>query len=212
MGWPGRKNGSHATHVRKPLARAEGLVVEEAGDEVLIYDEQTAEAHCLTRQAAAVWRACDGRTTASEMAAKLELEDDTVERALTELERCELLEVPAVAGKVREENPGVTRREATLRFAKVGAAAAAAPLIYSIAAPTPAMAQSQAFCLSQGCGHGCDQCFGVNCCCCCPGSGDLKHCTADCTTTNCSSPAPCPGTSCNGACHGGGGETNPCST
>jgi hypothetical protein len=199
--------------VLKPVARTDELVVEEAGDEVLVYDQQTAAAHCLTSQAAAVWRACDGQTTPAQIAVKLEFDPETVSRALEELERCELLqtfEVPKASG--------VTRREATLRFAKVGAAAAAAPLIYSIAAPTPAMAQSQAFCLALGCGAalgngGCDTCFAHNCCCCCPGESSNKHCTADCTPTNCSGPQPCNNVgTCNGTCHGGMGEANPCST
>lgn len=185
---------------RTPLARSVDLVVEEVGDEVLVYDEQTAAAHCLTKQAAAVWRTCDGQRTADQIAIKLEMDPETVARALEELERCELFETFEVT-----KADAVTRREATLRFAKVGAAAAAAPLIYSIAAPTPALASSQAFCLGLGCGHGCADCFKNNCCCCCPGSGATKHCTADCSTANCSGPEPCSGHGCNGACHGGMG-------
>lgn len=192
----------NAFEMRTPLARSERLVVEQIDDEVLVYDQDTAAAHCLSGTAASVWRACDGRTTSGEIAAELELDLQTAKLALEELERCDLLEVP--------QPTGVTRREATTRIVKVGAVAAAAPLIYSIAAPAPAMAQSQAFCLGQGCGHGCDQCFSVNCCCCCPGSADTKHCTADCSAANCNGPGPCPGSGCNGACHGGMGETNPC--
>lgn len=204
MGLWGKKN---AFEMRTPLARSDRLVVEQVGDEVLIYDQDTAAAHCLSPHAAAVWRACDGQTTNDQIAAKLDLDPEAVRRALEELERCALLETLTVPS-----GDGVTRRQTIVRLSKVGAAAAAAPLIYSIAMPTPAMAVSQAFCLGQGCGHGCSTCFEVNCCCCCPGSGDTKHCTADCTAAHCSGPAPCPGTGCMGACHGGMGESNPCSS
>ena len=46
---------------KKPLARSEELVIEELGDELLVYDERTQRAHCLSATAARVWRACDGK-------------------------------------------------------------------------------------------------------------------------------------------------------
>jgi DNA-binding transcriptional ArsR family regulator len=182
MGWPGKQNGRHALRVRAPRARTDELVVEEVGDEVLVYDERTAAAHCLSGPAGAVWRACDGQTTIDEIAARIKLDHETVVRALDQLEQCELLDVP--------EPAGITRRDATEKLLKVGAAAAvASPLIYSIAAPTPALAASQAACLGLGCVHDCGNgsggCKSLNCCCCNPGDADHKVCTADCNTLNC---------------------------
>ena len=175
-----------------PLARTDDLVVEDlagdgGADEVLVYDQRNDQAHCLTREAAMVWRVCDGRTQPAELAAALSLELDVVTRAIEELASCDLLDsgVP----------DGITRREATLRMAKVGGVAAAAPLIYSILAPTPALAASQAYCLSlTGCttdvsGTGCGICHQHGCSCCGVSSSTIpgiKLCTADCTTTNCS--------------------------
>ena len=47
----------------KPLARSEGLVVEEVGDELLVADPLSSRAHSLNAFAARVWQACDGETT-----------------------------------------------------------------------------------------------------------------------------------------------------
>jgi hypothetical protein len=158
----------------------------------LVYDKRNDQAHCLTREAAMVWRVCDGRTLPQELAAALDFELAAVERAIEELAECELFETgPSV---------GLTRREATLRMAKVGGVVATAPMIYSILAPTPALAASQAFCLNvlsctggsyQGL-SGCDACFKAGCVCCGAGSAGVgngvKLCTADCSCTNCSAP------------------------
>jgi hypothetical protein len=193
MGWPGKKNGRHATRIERPVARTDELIVEELDGQVLIYDQQTDEAHCLSHAAAQVWRACDGENSREQLAAELGLDGAIVNRALAELEACGLLDgIP---------NAGVTRREATARFAKVGAAAAAAPLIYSVVSPIPAAAQTmtavcQAVNNAVG-GHDCGTqpgppivgCKSIVGCCCCHGpgaplipgicSGDPQHC---CTT------------------------------
>ncbi len=167
MGWAGRKNGRHASQVVRPMARTDDLIVEKVDREVLVYDQRSDEAHCLSHTAAQVWRACDGETPREQLTTRLELDADTVERALDELEACGLLDGIA--------NPGVTRREAATRFAKVGAAAAAAPLIYSIVSPMPAAADSLTT-LCQGidvvAGHDCGSQAGTGCksipgCCCC---------------------------------------------
>src|SRR4051794_37917846 len=50
-----------------PLARKSGLVVQEMPDEVLVYDLDTNKAHCLNQTASTVWKACDGKTSISEI-------------------------------------------------------------------------------------------------------------------------------------------------
>jgi hypothetical protein len=127
MGWLSRKQ--RPARVRRPLARRADLLVEEFGDELLIYDQRNDEVE--------------------QLGAALEIDHGTLARALEELEACELLDSGPPAG--------VTRREATARLAKLGAAAATAPLIYSIAAPAPAMAASQAFCTRLGCPTGANE-------------------------------------------------------
>ena len=173
-----KASGGRAAEIGVPLARTDELIVEEAEEELLIYDDRTAAAHCLSGPAAAVWRECDGQTSATRIAAKLGLDRETVSLALAQLEQCELLEVPRLEG--------MTRRDATFKLAKVGAAAAfAGPLIYSIAAPTPALAATEGFCLSHPCGVDCQTCVAAGCCCCFPQLDEYRFCVADCSTTNC---------------------------
>jgi hypothetical protein len=161
---------AHASQMngRKPLARSDELVVEELDDELLVYDQKTDRAHCLSSEAARVWRRCDGQTRIDVLSAELHLDSHTVDRALDELAACELLETAA------ETAGGSTRRELTVKVVRASAAAAAAPLIISVAAPTPAMAATPAFCATFssgncGCGAGSSGCCGsIGCCCCTP--------------------------------------------
>lgn len=166
MSWLNAKaNRKHASVGQdKPLARTDELVVEAIADEVLIYDQRTDEAHCLSVTAARVWRACDGTASAEQLGDELGLDVATLGRALEELEACGLLALGMKAG--------VTRREVTTRMAKLGAAGATAPLIWSIVGPIPEAAAtvSVAFCAAgngigtNGCGTACKA---LNCCCCC---------------------------------------------
>jgi hypothetical protein len=188
---------------RKPTARTAELLVEEFDDELLVYDQRTDRVHCLSPPAWKVWRACDGRTAVEQLGPALGLDAEIVAHALEELEACGLIE------------GGVTRREATARFARIGAAASA-PLVYSIVAPTPALAASAAFCLSQGCGSatgatqlvcsgGCLRCAGSGCNSCpSPVNGDGAYCVAACSVATCSAAlfngttTPCTGCMCSG--------------
>jgi DNA-binding MarR family transcriptional regulator len=149
----------------EPLARSQGLVVEELGEELLVYDLETDRAHSLYPEAAQVWRSCDGGTSVESLAARLELDAETVGRALDELEACDLLESAAPPAG------GSTRRELTVRAVKAGALVAAAPLIVSVTAPSPASAVTPGQCAgfsSTTCGQGGPSvgCKGAGCCCC----------------------------------------------
>src|SRR2546423_1106875 len=81
-----------------PRMRAHGLVIDELPDEVLVYDLDSHEAHCLNRSAALVWRACDGQHGPREIARKLtaeldaEFSEELVLLALSQLEKLHLLE------------------------------------------------------------------------------------------------------------------------
>jgi hypothetical protein len=150
-----------------PAARTEMLVVEQLADETLVYDLDRAEAHHLFPAAAVVFELCDGQRTVQELA-KLATErlgepvsTDTVRAAVEQLAQCALL-----VDDAPQTDSGVSRRDLVRKAALVGAgAAAAAPLIRSITAPTPAQAQSS------GCGessapclHDSDCCEGCFCC------------------------------------------------
>ena len=46
-----------------PKARHNKLVIQELEDEVLVYDLERNQAHCLNRTAALIWEHCDGKQT-----------------------------------------------------------------------------------------------------------------------------------------------------
>ena len=166
-----QKNGNYAvvTSAPKPLARTENLIVQVVDDEVLVYDSSYARAHCLSPDGARMWRACDGEKTIEMLAAELEMPEASVVAALAELEEKELLD----NGRDNEvsNGNGATRREFGLRAAKIGAAAAATPIIVSIVAPTSASAGTPTVqqCLFYS-AKSCAGCAGIcGCCCCCQG-------------------------------------------
>lgn len=122
-----------------PHARQEGLVVQEIPDEVLVYDLERHEAHCLNPTAARVWKYCDGRTSVPDIAHRLQHElntpvDETVVwYALERLDKSNLLQarVARSAGAAK-----VSRRDV---LGKLGIGTVLAiPLITSIVAPTAA--------------------------------------------------------------------------
>lgn len=125
-----------------PKSRQHGILVDQVGDETVVYDAERQTAHSLNRLAALVWRHCDGASSVRELAAKVgpelgtETHETVVEYALDKLATAHLLE---------ESHHGnvdlVTRREA-LRKVSLTAAAVTIPVILSIAAPSPAMAES----------------------------------------------------------------------
>jgi hypothetical protein len=127
-----------------PLARKDGLVIQELDDETLVYDEERQRAHCLNRVAAAVWKRCDGETTVAEMERLLRhentipVQDEAVRLALRQLDKAGLLAEP-LANTVDEAT--VSRREMIKRVGLV--AAVCLPLVSSIVAPTPAQAGSR---------------------------------------------------------------------
>src|SRR5258706_10415842 len=51
-----------------PLARSEEIITKRIDGELLVYNRLRDEAHCLNETAAAIWKCCDGRTTANEIA------------------------------------------------------------------------------------------------------------------------------------------------
>ena len=122
-----------------PRARQDGVIVRELDDEVLIYDRQRDQAHCLNRTAGFVWRHCDGRTRVMTMARllaakeKTPVDESVVLLALNQLAERHLLEEPLA----RPVPGGVSRRKLVLKYAP---AALALPVVLSISAPTAAQA------------------------------------------------------------------------
>ena len=54
-----------------PTGRAENLVVQEYGNDILVYDLVDHRALSLNETSARVWRACDGKKSVAEIAAEI---------------------------------------------------------------------------------------------------------------------------------------------
>jgi hypothetical protein len=123
-----------------PRARQDGLIEEAVGEELLLYDQESHTAHCLSPIAARVWRHCDGEHDLTRLAVLAGASKDLVADALHELREKDLLDVEPEL--TQSTVPGESRREAIGRVARYGAAAATVPLVVSATAATPAMASS----------------------------------------------------------------------
>ena len=156
----------------KPLARKDGLVIQELPDEVLVYDLDNDRAHCLNQTAAFVWQRCDGGNTTEQIARKLGLEfnctvdEKIVWLALDQLSRNHLLERQS---SLPPTLAGMNRRALVRSLGLI--AVVAIPAITSIVAPMPADAASQG-----GTGAAC--CTGAQCT-----SGVCQNVPANCPNT-----------------------------
>jgi hypothetical protein len=160
-----------------PRARRKGVVVRELPGELVVYDLERHEAHCLNHTAALVFQGADGQTTVDGLAAILrrELGVSEPERlarlTLERLGRAHLLDAGPMAGVARHSRRDLLRR--------AGLAAALLPAIGTILAPTAAEAagtcvQGNVGCAGKPAGTPCYNTFasdcGVNCS--CDGSGN----------------------------------------
>ena len=140
-----------------PQARHDGLVVRELPDEVLVYDLEQHEAHCLNATSAAVWRHCDGETSPSEIGFRLAREfgtpvdEEVVWLALEQFGELGLLEQPVV------RPTGISRKQAVKRGALI-AAAVALPVTASVIAPSAAQAVTCSCGPCQSSGNCCANC------------------------------------------------------
>src|SRR5262245_16312355 len=100
----------------RPRPRSERLLVQELPDEVLIYDMERNDVHCLNGSAARVWALCDGERTVPEIARDFgsDLEPDAVETlvwcALDQFEEKHLLEEVEDAPSALHRPADMTRR------------------------------------------------------------------------------------------------------
>lgn len=127
-----------------PKARHEGVVVQDLGDETLIYDVDSHKAHCLNRSAAAVWRSSDGATDLPEIGRRLgdqglPADDAVVWMALARLERAGLLTEPL---RPPGEGARFSRRQVVRMLGMTAGLAVALPAVTSITAPLAAQTAS----------------------------------------------------------------------
>ncbi len=147
--------------MKLPKARRKALVVNEFPDEVVIYDLESNQAHCLNQTSGFVWRHCDGRTSVAKLTKMLgdqmqtSVDEQVVWLALDQLASYDLLQE-------RISLPfGMTKISRRQVVRTLGAAALLAPLVTSIVAPTAAQA---ATCLPEGSACSFDgDCCSFNC-------------------------------------------------
>jgi len=130
---------------QNPMARQNGLVVQEMPDEVLVYDLDTNKAHCLNQSAAFVWKSCDGSNSVMDIVQQFEREgrgkvtEDFVWLAIDQLGENGLLE-----NKVSPKFTGQSRRQVlkTIGLASI----VALPIISSLVAPKRALGVATCAC------------------------------------------------------------------
>ena len=152
-----------------PLARRDDLVIEQLADEVLVYDRNSDQAHCLNKMASSIWNNCTGANNIDEIAAAVESElkcpvsRQAVILGLENLAAFDLLEqTPAPTFP----SSGMPRRQLIKTLGLTSAVAL--PLIVSIVAPTAAHAATVDPCATAPFPDGC------------PCTGD-----SDCQSFNC---------------------------
>jgi hypothetical protein len=147
-------------------------ILQEIGDELLVCEPATGRVHLLTSQVALVYRACDGKTPADQVAVSLgEDGQQVLAQCLAQLEQVHLLAPP-------------TEDSSSRRQFLVGASVASAALITSISLPYPVAAASG--CITTG-NAGCAAAF-------LPligGSNRPLGCGAPCCGAGCVPACPC---------------------
>lgn len=130
-----------------PVARQNGLVVQDMPGEVLVYDLDTNKAHCLNESAAMVWKSCDGTKSVADIVRHFEstgggkVTEDFVWLAIDQLNENGLLE-----SNIAPRFAGESRRQV---LKKIGLASIVAlPVIASLVAPPNALGSLNCVCTS----------------------------------------------------------------
>ena len=165
---------------QKPVARESGLVIQETGEEVLIYDLNSNKAHCLNRTAAFVWKSCNGKNDIENITGLVAkefsqpVEEDLIWLALDQLSKESLLEAP-----VKSKVDGISRRDVIKRIGF--AATLALPVVAMLSFPNQVLAVScsASFCGTNNPASGCSG--GQFCCRNSPASPNYTCQVAACT-------------------------------
>jgi hypothetical protein len=130
-----------------PKTRSTRIFVQELPHELVVYDVERNEVHCLNGTAARVWELCNGTNTVADIARLLgtDLEPQAAETlvwvALDQFAEKHLLEEVADSSPDLYRPTDMTRRQMVLR---VGLVVALLPMVDSIIAPPAALAASPA--------------------------------------------------------------------
>ena len=125
----------------KPVASSERLLVRELAGELVVYDLERHEAHCLNRTAAFVFKQCDGHSGVADIARRLQGELGTAADEPLVWQTLERLDAARLLAHFprRPPEPGGLSRRDVVRRVGLGVAVTL-PLVSSILVPTPAEA------------------------------------------------------------------------
>jgi hypothetical protein len=127
-----------------PATRLEGLLVDRAQNEVLVFRKDTDEAHALNQTAAIVFDMCDGTATRTAMAGEIHRRTGLpADEGIVDLALAELVDAGLVTMQAADEQPAITRRSLIRRLALPAAVVAMLPVIETILVP-PVYAQGPA--------------------------------------------------------------------
>ncbi len=146
-----------------PLARsATEFLVEELDGEVLVYDQSSHRAHCLTPTAAKLWRMCDGKTSRIQAQESLGQAPTQLAESLAALDGAGLLASPVRVSSRRRVDR--SRRALFSKSAVAVGVVLASPILFSIVSPSVAQAASNCGALNQPCCASAPQCQnGLSC-------------------------------------------------
>lgn len=135
---------------QRPVAKRIGILIEELGDETVLYDPSSSHFVSLNAVAYFVWKRCDGETSVSQIVGALELEhgledaSEVVWLAVHLLSSEGLFDGDVVVPEAgdAEEAEGVGRSMSRRTMLAIAGVGLAAPVVGSLVAPLPAAAQS----------------------------------------------------------------------
>lgn len=188
------RNEKEQYRSKLPLVKTEGLVMQDLGDELLVYDMETKQASCLNRSARSFLQSCDGETTVYEAAEKLDLSPDLVISTVGAFSKAGLLAEP-LSGI---PTTGISRRKLLRAAATLGVAV---PIVSTLVAPSAVHAAScggaESPC-TQNPGGGSTCCAQLTCVSFGGGGSFCAGCIPVGSQTNCfaNPSACCPGASC----------------
>lgn len=187
-----------------PKARQSNIVLQDLGDELLIYDLKYDRALCLNKIAREVWQACSGSNTTEEIAQVVSKKGRiVVNEALVKLTIKQIKEERLLENEIEFENEfdTLSRREVVKRIGL--ASLTALPVISAITAPAAVNAQSTCIpigatcppnstncCLPPVCNN-CPPtiCLNGGCCLPSPNFCDLRIPNGGCCTGTCLAPS-----------------------
>ncbi len=178
-----------------PRRRTSGLLLQQTGEDLVVFDQQRNLSHALNRTAALVFEHADGSRSVDDLVALLQTElnetadEDLVLMTLGKLRRAHLLEE---AGPRTAEAMRNSRRRFVRKIGLVGSLTLLLPMVETVVAPHSAHAQSgtasAASCESES-DSGCSTSCATACASGCPGGCALSitACGTSCESDFCAS-------------------------